>query len=302
MIKQPLTLFLLFFFSFVNAQNIALKQELKALLDKKNDSSYLNTFLENANNKNTNAIDKIEYQAAYVNLLVALAKYDKAMQFSKENLAKYEKENLPYGKAIFNNLVAICYYYLTNRKEAIFYFLKSYDLCKQFGFIESQSLLANNLGAMSIEENDYPLAKKYLIESRNLFQKHHEKLKNYGGITLRLLGQVYEHENDLIAAEKIYDEVHVYCTNIKDSSGLAINYGCLSRIYMKTNRAAKAFETNKLSLKCADALNKRDIVIATRQMYIENLEKAGNFKQALYFQKQIDTLTQKYFTQETKKK
>jgi two-component system, NarL family, sensor kinase len=302
MFKQTVTLFFIFFFANAIGQNLALKQELKALLDKKNDSTYLTVFLNKINDKSTNAIDKVEYQSAYINLCVALAKYNKAMEFSKQNLAIYERENMPYGKTVLTNSVGMCYYYLANKKMALANFSKAYEYAKAYNFIETQALLANNLGAISIEADNYPLAEKYLVESRSLMQKNEEKLNNYGGITLRLLGQVYEHNNNLKRAEEIYDEVDKRLTQLKDSSGLAMNYGCLSRIYMKTKREAKALELNKLSLQCAEALGKRDIRIATRQMYIENLVKAGNYKDALDFQKQIDTLSQMYFSQEVSSK
>ena len=302
MIRGLFLFFLCLFSKFAVAQNIALKQELRAIIDKSLDTNNLTVFLQKSVDKNTPATDKIEYQGAYVNLLLALAKYDKAMQYSKENLVLYEQANMPYGKLVFNNLVGMCYYFLVDRKTAIPYFLKAYHYSKEYSFIEMNAILASNLGAMSIEENNYSAAEKYLLESRKIFSTLGDKLKNYTSVSLRLLGQVYEHNKQLDKAETIYNEVDTLLKNTSDSSGLAINMGCLSRLYMQTNREAAAFELNKKSLLYADVLSKRDIKIAVREMYIENLSKAGNFKEALQLQQEIRALTTKYFTEDLSNK
>ena len=302
MIRGLFLFFLCLFSKFAVAQNIVLKQELRAIIDKSLDTNNLTVFLQKSIDKNTPAADKIEYQGAYVNLLLALAKYDKAMQYSKENLMLYEQANMPYGKLVFNNLVGMCYYFLVDRKTAIPYFLKAYNYSKEYSFIEMNAFLASNLGAMSIEENKYGEAEKYLLESKKIFATLGDKLKNYPSVSLRLLGQVYEHNKQLDKAEAIYNEVDVLLKNSSDSSGLAINMGCLSRLYMQTNREAAAFELNKKSLLYADVLSKRDIKIAVREMYIENLSKAGNFKEALQLQQEIRALTTKYFTEDLSNK
>ncbi len=297
-VKKYLIVFCCIFIKSSFAQNIELKQALKVIIDKSVDTNYLTIFLQKANAKNTSTIDKIEYQNAYVYFLISITKQGKALQYAKEHLSIYEKENNTYGIAVFANLVGQCYYFLNDKKTTFQYFLKAYNLCKQYNYTAQQAIVANNLGVVYIEDNDYATAENYLKESRNYFDTSAGKLKNYSASSLRLLGQVYEHKKEFGKAEQIFNQVATLLNGLNDSSAMALNTGCLARVYMNTNRTNKAFELNKKAILYANALGRRDIKIAARQMYIVNLEKAGNFQEALAMQKEIEQLHYNFYRED----
>jgi len=251
------------------------------------------------------------YEDKYV---LSTAHLDSAFQYFENGVNNFEiaKGNLFYAETC--NLMG-------NYARAIEFCLKSIDILKEIGEVQSLSACYNYLARIYLDQNDYTPAFKYIHKALEITEK--DSISSRNANVIATLGDAYKASGEMKMAEeyirKAYN-IRIKCGNIRrigssllqmaefnysqrkyqeaeenlteaeriyselgDKMGLFLVYHTLADIYFAVDKMDMSFDFAGKAYKISEEVNSPTILAKSAKTLFEIHNKTGNTKQALEY-------------------
>mgnify|MGYP003867952925 CR=1 FL=1 len=243
--------------------------------------------------KNDKMLGKSYFLLAHVYINSGI--YDKALEAGHRALELSGKVGDIKLKAAALNIIGMIYGdYLKDNQQSIRYYLQAKAIWEEVNYTHGLGVLLNNLGSSYLKEQEYDLAKKYLLESLDI----KNKIGNKQAIatTFANLGNVSLAQENYKEAEKHFLKAlkgRKECGHIR---GIVTSGNALAKLYIVLGRYDEAEEylnqgeENSIKKNLEDRLE--DIHLLRKNLY----KKLGRFEEALVCYDKYTALKEKIFS------
>ena len=214
-------------------------------------------------------------------LFLDIGNETKAMDYFLQSLRICEETKDKPGLArCYNNIGFV----LSNQKmnmKALSYYLKSLHMEEEQNNKHGIAQSLNNIALHFNEMGDFPQAINYSLRSLKIYQQ----LGIQSGMAeiLNTLGLTYNNEKKYQKALEYYNQSLKIEEQIKDDAGIANTAYNIAVIYQALGNIAESDRMNNIALEHASAVDYIELVSKCDVVKSKNLEKAGDYKSALYY-------------------
>jgi tetratricopeptide (TPR) repeat protein len=236
----------------------------------------------------TNADNKIEKSRAFNRIAMYYSgrgEQKKVMFYLIKSLDNATLSNDSTQLMKVHNNLGIFYYDMVMYDSAITNLKKAISYVPHENAFITYGNMFNNLGLVYHEKGDYKLALSFYEKALEIYMKEGDTRGI--GIANGNLGRVYFDQGKNSEALKYMNICAVSSENEKDYANLAIILMNTAEVYEKMKDVENAVLYLNKSLAIAEENNFSEVVLRIYQMGANIYEDAGNYKEALYYQKQF---------------
>ncbi|MEE9407456.1 MAG: histidine kinase dimerization/phosphoacceptor domain -containing protein [Polaribacter sp.] len=295
---KKITYILFLSFSIVSfSQNITINKMIDSAYYFKNSNPekaffYLNKItLSNLSKEERIKFIKIKYS-----LLDFVGEYQKQLEFIENILI-----NSSYSKNLRIDLLASTYYNLGEYQKQLAYYKEGLVLNKENINLKIKYL--NNLGwAYKLLNNTNKALEHYNKGLKLLKEKKLDTLTKIYATLLGNSGLIYTKKGNFKEALKRFTISKKIRKNLNNKGYLAGSYLDIAELYAAQNQLNKAINFNKKALEIVLPINGREWILRSfKNLYVLK-EKQHNYKDALFYKKEYDSLNTLLFNKKTLKK
>ncbi|NMM49085.1 tetratricopeptide repeat-containing sensor histidine kinase [Marinigracilibium pacificum] len=225
------------------------------------------------------------------NLYRRFGDFESSLEYHFKALVLMEELNDSSGMAISNNNIGLVYDEIKDNLTALEYYQKALRINRDIKRYEGIIVSLNNIGHIYIDLKEYDDAIRYFLESQELALSNNDSsslANSYIGLAQTLLN------------EGNYDSSDVYIQN-----AYKVEIRASDRLYLPSIfRIMAEVQMNKLNLDqslayldsalyYSDVLNVEQELLTIYKLKADVFEKKGDYKNALYFQEQHDSIREK---------
>ncbi|MBI9070950.1 MAG: tetratricopeptide repeat-containing sensor histidine kinase [Melioribacteraceae bacterium] len=225
-----------------------------------------------------------------------LADYDQALFHHKEALAIYEELNDSLGIAFALSNIGNVYRQLKEFESALLFYNNSLEMKKALKDEFQVSYTLNKIGMVQSEIGEYATA---VINFEEVIRIN-EKLKN-----INLIGSGYNNLGTLELQRGGYKKARNYLTKayriyneLDNTFGNAEILYKLAELSYKTKNYSKAVSQSKKSIKLAETISSKLILVDNYKLLSEIYAKLINHKEAFIYQQKLSDIKDSIFNEE----
>ncbi len=239
---------------------------------------------------------------SYIRHAHYLSEYDLALKYALKGVDLSKKIKDDSMHVTFLRFEGNTYYYSAFRDQALVSYKKGIKIAREKKIYWSEAAILNNTGAIYIETQKYDLAEHDLLRSIELMKKIGQENTTAAVRTYRLLALLYDSQNKLDEARKIYLKVIRLAEKTGDSNVMSSANLYYGNHFVIKKEYDSAIYYNKRGIDYLKTTRDPSIYKASLSIQAELFEKIGDFKNAYLTLKQYYLVYEDLEMQETRKK